>query len=109
LNAWFSYVQTHPYAWRMLFRDSTGGGAAEDIRRAVGAESRALVLPLFARERGNTDDLDLAWEAWRAAIQGLALWWSEHPDVPRERLVATTMNTLWLGLDRVRAGERWRP
>jgi AcrR family transcriptional regulator len=34
LNAWFSYVQTHPYAWRMLFRDSTGGGAAEDIRHA---------------------------------------------------------------------------
>src|SRR5262249_12663104 len=94
LDAWFHYVQTHPYAWGMLCRDSTGGGAAEDLRRPVATESRAQVLPLFARERGTADDVDLAWEAWRAAIQGLALWWSEHPDVSREHLVATTMNTL---------------
>jgi len=27
-------------------------------------------------------------------MQGLALWWYEHQDVPRERLVMTVMNAL---------------
>src|SRR3954464_9370214 len=24
LDAWFGYVETHPFAWRMLFRETTG-------------------------------------------------------------------------------------
>jgi hypothetical protein len=24
LDAWFAYVEGHPYAWRLLFRDTTG-------------------------------------------------------------------------------------
>ena len=40
-------------------------------------------------------------------MQGLALWWVDHPDVPREQLVTTTMNALWLGYERVAGGETW--
>src|SRR5438093_10424956 len=52
LDAWFAYVQTHPYAWRMLFRDTTGEPGIEAIRQDVAAESQALLLPLLAREPG---------------------------------------------------------
>jgi len=24
LDAWFAYVESHPYAWRMIFRDTSG-------------------------------------------------------------------------------------
>ncbi|MEU6832102.1 TetR/AcrR family transcriptional regulator [Nocardia beijingensis] len=112
IDAWFAYVEEHPFAWRMLFRDTTGQDEIEKLRREVAAESRKLILPLFARERGVNDldtlDLELAWEAWSASIQGLALWWYEHPEVPRRRLVETTMNALWIGLERVRTGITWR-
>ncbi|WP_433241098.1 TetR/AcrR family transcriptional regulator [Streptosporangium sp. CA-135522] len=113
VDAWFAYVETHPYAWSMLFADTTGQDEAEAIRREVAQESRAMILPLFARVRGADADemddetLDLAWEAWRAAIQGMALWWRGHRHVRRERLVAMAMNTLWIGLERVRRGESW--
>jgi AcrR family transcriptional regulator len=117
LDEWFGYVETHAYAWRMLFRDTTGDPAVEAIHREVAARSRAALLPLLAREPGaetvagslDEEALDLVWEVFRAVLQGLALWWYEHPHVPRERIVATAMNALWIGFDRARRGESWQP
>jgi hypothetical protein len=40
------------------------------------------------------------------AVQSLAIWWREHPNVKREYLVDCVMDFAWLGLERVRAGER---
>jgi hypothetical protein len=37
----------------------------------------------------------------------LAEWWIEHPEVEREELISTLMNVLWLGFERLRAGERY--
>ena len=51
----------------------------------------------------------LVWEVFRASMQGLALWWVDHPEVPRAQLVATTMNALWIGYERVAEGETWEP
>jgi hypothetical protein len=31
----------------------------------------------------------------------------EHQHVPRERIVATAMNALWIGYEQVLAGELW--
>lgn len=45
----------------------------------------------------------------RGVLQGLAMWWYEHPEVPRERVVATAMNALWVGWERTQAGEAWSP
>lgn len=49
----------------------------------------------------------MAAEVMRAGLAGLAIWWSDHPDVPREQIVGTALNVLWIGLDRVRQGETW--
>jgi hypothetical protein len=37
----------------------------------------------------------------------LAEWWADHPRVKRSELVASLMGVLWLGFDRLRAGERY--
>lgn len=115
VDAWFRYVETHPYAWRMLFRETTGDPELEAIHREVAAQSRAAMLPLFAQQPGvvqaagssQPEALELAWEAVRAALQALALWWYEHRQVPRERIVRAAMNTLWIGFDRLQHGETW--
>jgi AcrR family transcriptional regulator len=116
LDAWFAYVQTHPYAWRMLFRDSSGDPDVQAIHREVAAQSRAALLPLLAREpsaenvAGSADReaLDMVWEVLRAVLQGLALWWYEHQHIPREQILATAMNALWIGFERAGQGETWR-
>ena len=51
----------------------------------------------------------MAAEVIRAGLTGLAIWWSDHPDVPRERIVATAVNVVWIGFERVQRGEAWAP
>jgi len=51
----------------------------------------------------------MAAEVIRAGLTGLAVWWTDHPEVPRERIVATAVNAVWIGLERVQRGEAWRP
>ncbi len=49
----------------------------------------------------------MAAEVMRAGLTGLAIWWGEHPHVPRERIVATAVNAIWIGFERVRRGEAY--
>jgi AcrR family transcriptional regulator len=116
-DAWFIYVGEHPFAGRVLFRDASGDPEVAQVRAAVAASSRDAILPLFAAEPGaaglagsvGEEGLEMAWVVLRGVLQGLAIWWSDNPEVPRERVVATAMNALWLGFERVQGGETWAP
>ena len=116
-DAWFAYVESHPYASRMLFRETSGDPEVEAIHREVASQSRAALLPLLAREpgaehvagSGDTEAIDMTWEVVRAVLQGLAMWWHEHRHVPRAEVVAVAMNMLWIGFERASGGEVWRP
>jgi AcrR family transcriptional regulator len=114
-DAWFAYIETHPFAGRMLFRDTTGGPKIEAMHQEVAASSRAAIMGLFAGQPEVEkvigpeveQGLEMAWIVMRGVLQGLAMWWYEHPQVPRERVVATAMNALWVGWERTQAGEAW--
>lgn len=113
-DAWFAYVEVHPFAGRVLFRYSTDP-EIEEVHAEVAARSREAILPLFAAEPGSEnvagsvdgEGIEMAWVVLRGVLQGLAVWWSEHPEVPRERVVKTAMNSLWIGFERAQAGEVW--
>lgn len=116
LGAWASYVETHPYAPRMLFHETTGDPEVQAIHSEVQAQSLAALGAILGREPGSERmagsadalALEMAAEVIRAGLTGLAIWWNEHPEVPRERVVATAVNVLWIGFERVRRGEVWR-
>jgi AcrR family transcriptional regulator len=115
-DAWFAYIQDHPFAGRLLFRETTGDPEIAAMHAEVAAASRAAVMPLAAAEPGILDlaggagaeALEMVWEILRGVLQNLAMWWYEHPEVPRERVVAAAMNALWFGFERVQRGEAWR-
>jgi AcrR family transcriptional regulator len=114
IDAWFAYVESHPYAWRMLFRDTTGEPDVQSEHEQVIAQSAAAITPLFLAQPGveqlvgaDRDALEMAWVTMRGVLQGLALWWYEHKHVPREQVVASAMNALWIGFERLSRGERW--
>src|SRR5947207_10987223 len=73
-DAWLAYIEEHPYAARMMFRDNSGDPEVEAIRRDVATQSRAAIRPVMGEEPGahniaGTDDiesLDMAWEGVRA-------------------------------------------
>lgn len=111
-DAWFAYVEVHPFAGRVLFRYSTDP-EIETVHAEVAARSREAILPLFAAEPGSEnvagsgEGIEMVWVVLRGVLQGLAVWWLEHPDVPRKRVVATAMNALWIGFERAQSGSAW--
>ena len=101
-DAWFGYVEANPDAARILFREPTNADAGA-VHRAVSERSRGLVLrPLLDAPAGAAfatagPDLEMTWVVLRGVLQGLALWWVDHPEVPRERVVANALGALWSG------------
>lgn len=113
LDAWARYVENHREATRMFFREATGDPEAEAVQREIQAQGRVAISMLLAREPGvenlagsaGQEILEMAAEILRAGLTGLAIWWHEHPHVPREQVVTTAVNVLWTGFDRARRGE----
>jgi AcrR family transcriptional regulator len=115
LDAWARYVEDHPYAPRMYFMETTGDQEIEAIHHEVQAQAGAALGAILGREPGaeaiagshDAQALEMAAVVMRSALTGLAIWWSEHPEVAREQIVATAINALWLGFERVSRGEGW--
>jgi hypothetical protein len=42
----------------------------------------------------------------KTAQNGLAYWWYEHREIPRDVIVDRVLEFCWLGLDRIARGER---
>jgi AcrR family transcriptional regulator len=110
--AWAAYVETHHEGTRMYFRDPTGIPAVREFHRALHEQGRTALGVILGREEGaehiagaaDAEALEMAAEVMRAGLGGLAIWWAEHPHVPREQIVTTALNVLWVGFERVRLG-----
>ena len=115
-DAWARYVEAHPYAPRMFFRETTGVAEIRETHRAIAAAANDALAAILARvggahrvrHDGGQLSLAMAAEVIRGGLTELAIWWSDHPEVSREQIVATAMNTVWIGFERVSAGETWR-
>src|SRR5262245_3509654 len=92
LDAWARYVEAHPFAWKLLFRETTGDRHAEAAYREVQASGRAALTIVLGADEATV-------ELVRSGLTGLALWWQDHPDVTREQIVATALRVLWTGLE----------
>jgi AcrR family transcriptional regulator len=102
-DAWFAYVEETPDAARILFREPSAADAAA-VHRTVSERSRDLVLqlllgtPVGVSLTESGPDLEMTWVVLRGVLQGLALWWVDHPTVTRDRVVAAAVASLWNGL-----------
>jgi AcrR family transcriptional regulator len=116
LEAFFGFVEERRGAWRMLFREAADRDVAAVLERMV-AQVTAVVAALIAEDPGaksrgedegqRQQGIDMLAQMLVGAMQSLANWWADHQEVPRERIVALAMDFVWLGLDRLSAGERW--
>ena len=118
VDAFYSFVEDHRVAWRMLFREATDPEVAAQLGRIVG-QVTALVEALIAEDPGSRatgDDerarrhgIQMLAQMLVGAVQTLANWWADHQEIPRERIVEITMDFAWHGLERLSQGERWQP
>ena len=111
LDAWARYVEEHPYAPRMFFHETTGVAEIRLIHEQVQGEARAALAAILGAEPGaeriagsaDAESIEMAAEVIRAGLTGLAIWWSDHPHVPRDQIVTTAVNAIWIGFERVLA------
>ncbi len=87
LEHWFDYVRENQHAWFMLFRDRSGDEEIQALRLRVNLRARE-VIAAFLRERADgripADQIEPTAEALTNGLAGLALWWIDNPEVPKE-------------------------
>jgi AcrR family transcriptional regulator len=114
VDAFLVFVETRRAAFQMLFRDAVEPDVAE-IVAGVQQQAAAAVAGMIATEprtrRGDPardrQAIEMLGHQLTGAVQSLAVWWGDHPEVPRQALVDSVMNFAWVGLERLRAGERF--
>jgi AcrR family transcriptional regulator len=90
LDRWFDYVRENQHAWIMLFRDSSGDDEIQALRRRVSLRARQVLAAFIADEAGSrvpAEQVDPTAELLTSGLAGLALWWIDHPDVPKQVMV----------------------
>ena len=90
LDGWFDYVRENSHAWVMLFRDSSGDEEIRAQRRRVSLRAREVMAAFVGARAGRripADQVEPTAELLRSGLAGLALWWIDHPDVPKPVMV----------------------
>jgi len=96
LGVWLDYVHENQHAWLMLFRDSSGDEEIQALRVRVSRRAREVMAAFVAEWAGPgipPDQVEPTAELLRTGLAGLALWWIDHPDVPKS-VVADTATRL---------------
>ena len=114
IEAFYEFVETHEFAWRMIFRDPpsdpTVVEACLELRRNVTLGIAAMMRTQAEVEAqfdaGDEYRLEMLAEQLKMAMAGLASWWYEHRELSREEIVAAHIELTWLGMERLAAGER---
>jgi AcrR family transcriptional regulator len=87
LDRWFDYVQENQHAWIMLFRDSSGGEEVRALRQRVNVRAHQVLAAFIAEQPGQpipAEQVDPTAELLTSGLAGLALWWIDHSDVPKD-------------------------
>ena len=90
LEHWLDYVRENQHSWVILFRDSSGDDEIRAVRKRVSATARAVMAAFIAQRAGDRippEQVDPTAELLTSGLAGMALWWIDHPDVPKDVLV----------------------
>ena len=91
LDNWLAYARRNSHGWRMLFRDRGGDAEIAALREETMRRAREVLVAWLGSRPDSVvpaEELEPTAEIIRAGLAGLVLWWIDHPDVPREHLVA---------------------
>lgn len=89
VEAWLEHARRHPDATRLLFIPITGDPEVERTQHELHARQRATQVALLREFAAELDEAEAEpmGEVVRSSLAAVALWWLEHPEVPREVLV----------------------
>ncbi len=86
LEHWLDYVRENGHSWKMLFRDASGGEEIRRRRTEVSIRAREVMAGFVAASAGDRipdEQVEPTAELLVSGLAGLALWWIDHPEVPK--------------------------
>ncbi len=109
VNAFFGFVQAHPFAWRMIFRDPPADPEIAEIHARIHARATQSItaflevaVPDFRRgDAAHGRRIEMFARMLKMSLNGMAAWWYEHPSATREELVERSLDFCWGGLERL--------
>ncbi|TNY35829.1 TetR/AcrR family transcriptional regulator [Thermomonospora catenispora] len=115
----FDYATAEPAGWALVVRHLDKPEVGDDLRELRDRLGEAFADLLLRRRRADPTltPAQLAANERRArllvplmygSMLSMVSWWLEHPDTPRRKAEEMAVEFIWLGLDRIRAGERIR-
>jgi AcrR family transcriptional regulator len=93
IGAWLDHARSNPAATRLLFTPITGDPEVGGAQRELYERQRATQAALLREFAPALEDAEIApmAEMTRASLAALGLWWLDHAEVDRERLVAVLL------------------
>jgi AcrR family transcriptional regulator len=90
IDAWFAHVESHPHSSRMLLTDVSGDAELVRLQAELRRRQRAADVALMREMAPHLPEHELEplGEVIRSSLTGLALWWLDRPEIPREVPVA---------------------
>jgi AcrR family transcriptional regulator len=110
------HVERERAEWTMLFDDSARGGAVGEETARLRRQTEQLIAELFTDTavRGGIggsalEAMDPLGAGFVGSSEGIARWWLDHPEIPKENVAMYFMNYLWSGLGGMIEGRLWVP
>jgi AcrR family transcriptional regulator len=114
-DAFLTWVEENREPWRLIVRnpgfsgvEASVGEVQREMAHAIATVMQADVPPEIQEEPDEGRfEVEMVAQQLLGAWRGVAIWWDDHRDVPRERLLKALMDVSWLGLERLSQGEQW--
>jgi AcrR family transcriptional regulator len=114
-EAFFTFIEERRGAAAIMLRNTGDPDVAvwlarlrDEVARQIVTLMTAEVEQMIAADPELRGSIEMFAQQQIGAIQSLADWWGEHREVPKEQVVAAVMDMVWVGMERVSTGERWR-
>lgn len=116
----FEYATIEPEAWALIVRHLDKPEVGTELRELRDRLGESFADLLLINRRADPAVTAAALRATERRVRlmvpliygslfSLVSWWLEHPDTPRDRVESMAVEFIWLGLDRLRTGERLPP
>ncbi|MGH3240084.1 MAG: TetR/AcrR family transcriptional regulator [Spirillospora sp.] len=113
----FDYATEEPDGWALVVRHLDKPEVGLELRELRDRLGAAFADLLLRRRRADPELSRAALEVnerrarllvplMYGSMLSMVSWWLEHPDTSRERAEQMAAEFIWLGLDRLRTGER---
>jgi AcrR family transcriptional regulator len=105
---YFEFVEEDPFMWRFLHRDPPRDPEIAAVCQELADRAISGIADLIrfgAADAKSVKGITVDEGAWilaratQSACHGVATWWYENRDVPRERVVELVFMLLWQGFD----------